>query len=105
MSLFALIEIGKDYQQWFAFEGQEGLDASQRGKWTQLLFWLDHAQREMVHKTPELVKVKQVTLEWAPVARTILFVSNSSNNSNIINRGNGGATASSSTTYASAAYA
>jgi hypothetical protein len=77
MSLFALIKVGQNYEQWFAFEGKEGLEAAERGKWTRLMYWLDHTQRMVIQQAPELVKVKQVTREWAPVARTILFVSSS----------------------------
>jgi hypothetical protein len=78
---FALVRIGESYEQWFAFENRDHLVKVKATKWQALANWLDEPLKGKVHRKEVNVKVMQLTLDWAPSARAILFVSDSGKSS------------------------
>lgn len=75
MSVFALLSIGDDYAQWFNFESKAAFNQAQLQTWTPILNWLEEPLRTKVARQEVPVRVTALTPEWAPIAKTILFVS------------------------------
>lgn len=99
MSIFALVKIGDDFDQWFAFESSEHFKQAQDGKWKALLPWfatsdkapttttsawetrqqqakIDTQNRRKEQINQGQVKLLAVTAEWVPAsAKVVCFVS------------------------------
>jgi len=99
MSIFALVKIGDDFDQWFAFESSEHFQQVQAGKWKALIPWFttnekaptattsaweirqqqakaDTQNRRKEQINQGQVKLLTMTAEWVPAsAKVVWFVS------------------------------